>query len=136
METIKSQYHDHSGRIGFDGLSKSAYKFIETIIGLKIPFSHGAQDFLPFNVKMEIARRGHKISLSIYSRMGSPIGTYMGVTGNIGDKALEYRGCHNSLGAGLTGKAVNNIQLDDTLYVVLTWVKYFQIDVYTQITDK
>lgn len=69
METIKSQYHDHSGRIGFDGLSKSAYKFIETIIGL-------------------------------------------------------------------TGKTVSNIQLDDTLYVVLTWVKYFQIDVYTQITDK
>jgi len=54
METIKTQYHDHSGRIGFDGLSKSAYKFIETIIGLKIPFSHGAQVFLPFNVKKEL----------------------------------------------------------------------------------
>ncbi len=88
METIKTQYHDHSGRIGFDGLSKSAYKFIETIIGLKIPFSHGALVFLPFNVKKELGRRGHKISLS-YSYLESPMGTYMGVTGNIGDKALD-----------------------------------------------
>ena len=104
-------------------------KEFQTIVKLDIPFGRGVNlDFLPFHANLDLNYKGVKINFTIKSFVGGPIGSYVNITGDVGDKHIEFKASQNASGGGINGHEVNEVLIGDTLLVIYTWASYFRID--------